>query len=356
MDLFSPIRIGDYDLRNRIFMAPMTRCRSVNDNVPNAMMAEYYAQRASAGLIITEGSQISTLGIGYPCTPGIHTPEQIDGWKMVTEAVHERGGRIFLQLWHVGRISHPAFHNGELPVSPSAIKPAGEIYTPEGMKPFETPRALSVDEIHEVVQEYVSAAKNAIKAGFDGVEVHGANGYLVDQFLRDGTNQRDDEYGGSIKNRARFLFDILRGICGAIGSERIGVRLSPSGTFNDMHDSNPQKHFVYIAQKLNAFDLAYLHIVDALEGDIRHGANVVELRLLREAYRGVLVTNGGYDKARGDSAIHNGEADAVAFGALYLANPDLPERFKADAELNTPDPQTYYTQDEKGYLDYPAMA
>lgn len=356
MDLFSPITIGDYSLRNRIFMAPMTRCRSVQENVPNAMMAEYYAQRSSAGLIITEGTQISTMGIGYPCTPGIHTPEQVDGWQQVTQAVHANGGRIFLQLWHVGRISHPAYHHGETPVSASAIKPAGEIYTPEGMKAFVTPRELTADEIKDVVSDYVNGAKNAIKAGFDGVEIHGANGYLIDQFLRDGTNHRDDEYGGSVENRARFLFEIVKGVSFAIGSERTGVRLSPSGTFNDMSDSNPQKHFGYICKKLNAFDLAYLHIIDALEGDIRHGANVVELRQIREAYRGVLVTNGGYDKERADNAIRNAEADAVAFGALYLANPDLPERFKADAELNTPDPDTFYTQDEKGYLDYPSMA
>ncbi len=356
MDLFSPIKVGEYELRNRLFMAPMTRCRSVQDHVPNAMMAEYYAQRSSAGLIITEATQISTMGIGYPCTPGIHTPEQVEGWKQVTQAVHEKGGTIFLQLWHVGRISHPAFHNGETPVSASAIKPAGETYTPEGMKAFVTPRALTTDEVKEVVQDYIKAAENAMEAGFDGVEIHGANGYLIDQFLRDGTNHREDEYGGTLENRARFLFEIVRGVCAAIGSARTGVRLSPSGTFNDMTDSNPQKHFGYICRKLNANNLAYLHIIDALEGDIRHGANVVELSLLRETYRGVLVTNGGYDKERANNAIHNGEADAVAFGALYLANPDLPERFKAGAELNTPDPDTFYTQDEKGYLDYPVMA
>ncbi|MDA3947117.1 MAG: alkene reductase [Helicobacteraceae bacterium] len=356
MDLFSPIVVGEYTLNNRIFMAPMTRCRSVQDNVPNAMMAEYYAQRASAGLIISEGSQISSLGIGYPCTPGIHTPEQIEGWKQVTQAVHEKGGTIFLQLWHVGRISHPAFHNGEIPVSASAIKPAGETYTPEGMKEFVTPRALTTDEIKDVVQEYVKAAENAMEAGFDGVEVHGANGYLIDQFLRDGTNHRDDEYGGSIENRARFIFEIVKGVGLAVGPSRTAVRLSPSGTFNDMTDSNPSKHFAYICKKLNAFNLAYLHIIDALEGDIRHGANVVELSLLRETYRGVLVTNGGYDLKRGNEAIKNGEADAVAYGALFLANPDLPERFEANAALNAPKPDSYYTQDEKGYLDYPALS
>lgn len=355
MDLFSPIKIGNYNLRNRIFMAPMTRCRSVQENIPNDMMARYYAQRASAGLIITEATQISTQGIGYPHTPGIHTADHVQGWKKVTQAVHEKGGTIFLQLWHVGRISHPAYHNGELPVAPSTIKPAGSIYTYEGMKEFVTPRALTLDEIKIIVQEYVTGAKNAMEAGFDGVEIHGANGYLIDQFLRDGTNHRDDSYGGSIENRARFLFEIIKGISSAIGSDKTGVRLSPSGTFNDMKDSDPRKHFSYICEKLNTFDLAYLHIIDALEGDIRHGANVVDLSMLREAYKGILITNGAYDQERGSLAIKNGQADAVAFGALFLANPDLPERFKANAELNKPDPDCFYTQDEKGYLDYPAL-
>ncbi len=355
MNLFSPLTIGNYSLKNRIFMAPMTRCRSIEENVPNAMMAEYYAQRASAGLIITEGSQVSPLGVGYPCTPGIYNVKQIQGWKQVTDAVHEKDGKIFLQLWHVGRISHSAYHNGDLPVAPSSIRPAGEIYTFEGMKAFETPRALTKEEIGTVVKEYVNGARNAIEAGFDGIEIHGANGYLIDQFLRDGSNTRDDDYGGSIENRARFLFEIVEGISNAIGSDKTGLRLSPSGTFNDMKDSDPTKHFTYICEKLNAFDLAYLHIIDALEGDIRHGANVVELSELRKAYTGVLVANGGYDKQRGNAVIQNAEADAVSFGALFLANPDLPERFAANATLNIPDPSTFYTQDEKGYIDYPPI-
>jgi N-ethylmaleimide reductase len=325
------------------------------DNVPNEMMARYYAQRASAGLIITEATQISTKGIGYPYTPGIHTPEQVEGWKKVTQAVHEKGGLIFLQLWHVGRISHPAFHNGELPVAPSAIKPAGSIYTYEGMKEFVTPHPLTTEEIKMVVEQYVQGAKNAIEAGFDGMEIHGANGYLIDQFLRDGTNHREDAYGGSVEKRARFLFEIVSGICDAIGSDKTGLRLSPSGTFNDMKDSDPTNHFAYICEKLNDFNLAYLHIIDALEGDIRHGANVVELSVLRKAYKGVLIVNGGYTQERGTAAIQSGLADAVAFGALFLANPDLPERFKSNAELNTPNPESFYTQDEKGYLDYPSL-
>ena len=334
-------------------MAPMTRCRSVDNHIPNDLMATYYAQRASAGLIITEGTQISTQGIGYPATPGIHTDAQIEGWKKVTKAVHDKEGRIFLQLWHVGRVSHSSFHEGTPPVAPSAIKPAGAIYTYEGMQDFETPKALSVEEIKEIIKEYVHGAKNAMEAGFDGVEIHGANGYLIDQFLRDGTNERKDQYGGNIENRVRFLFEIIEGISAQIGSDKVGVRLSPSGTFNSMSDSDPQKHFEYICYKLNEFKLAYLHIIDALEGDIRHGANVIELSVLRDAYTGVLIANGGYTKERANKAIENHQADAIAFGALFLANPDLPERLRINGKLNQSDPSTFYTQDEKGYTDYP---
>ena len=355
MDLFSPIKLGSLTLQNRIFMAPLTRCRSVDDHVPNAMMAAYYTQRASAGLIITEATMVSPLGIGYSNTPGIYTPEQVKGWREVTSAVHEKGGRIFLQLWHVGRVSHPAFLGGALPVAPSALRPAGETYTPEGLQPFVTPRALEEEEIPAIVRQFVSAAEHAVEAGFDGVEIHGANGYLIDQFLRDGTNRRDDAYGGSVEKRARFLFEIVRDVCDAIGSERTGVRLSPSGTFNDMSDSDPQHHFSYICERLGSYHLAYLHVIDALEGDMRHGANVVDLRILRAAYPGLLITNGGYDKARGNTVIAEGLADAVSFGSLFLANPDLPERFKSDAPLNAPDSATFYTQDAVGYLDYPTL-
>ncbi|MCX6051097.1 MAG: alkene reductase [Campylobacterales bacterium] len=355
MNLFSPIQVGKYTLTNRIFMAPMTRCRSIENNVPNDLMVNYYSQRASAGLIISEGTQISTQGIGYPATPGIHTAEQVEGWKKVTKAVHDKQGKIFVQLWHVGRISHSAYHGGELPVAPSPIKPSGQIYTYEGMKDFETPRALGINEIKEIVKEYAKAAKNALEAGFDGVEIHGANGYLLDQFLRDGTNKREDEYGSTIENRSRFLFEVIQAITDEIGSDKIGVRLSPSGTFNDMSDSNPQEHFTYICQKLSDFNLAYLHIIDALEGDIRHGANVVNLQLLRDAYKGVLVANGGYDKDRGNKAIKSHLADAISFGALFLANPDLPERFKINTDCNKADANTFYTQDAKGYTDYPTL-
>lgn len=333
-------------------MAPMTRCRAVENNCANDLMATYYAQRASAGLIITEASQISPLGVGYPYTPGIYNDAQIEGWKKVTTAVHEKGGLIYLQLWHVGRVSHSSFLNGKRPVAPSAVQIDGEHYTPEGMQPFETPRALEIQEIKEIVKEYVQAAKNAIKAGFDGVEIHGANGYLIDQFIKDGTNKRTDEYGGSIENRSRFLFEVVSAVCNAIGSERTALRLSPSGTFNSMTDSNPREDFTYICKKLNDHDLAYLHIIDALEADIKHGANVVELQVLRNAYNGVLITNGAYDKERGNEAIEHGLADAVAYGTLYIANPDLPKRFETDAPLATADPHTFYTHNEKGYTDY----
>ncbi|WP_345979034.1 alkene reductase [Sulfurimonas sp. HSL3-2] len=355
MNLFSPIKIGNYNLKNRIFMAPMTRCRSIKDNVPNDLMVEYYAQRATAGLIITEGTQISPQGIGYPYTPGIHTDAQVQGWRKVTKAVHEKEGKIFLQLWHVGRVSHSSFLGGELPVAPSAIKLLGKKYTYEGMKDYEKPRALKAEEIKDIVQDYANAAKNAMDAGFDGVEIHSANGYLLDQFLRDGTNQRKDEYGGSIENRSRFLLEVIKAVTDAVGADKTGVRLSPSGTMNDMSDSNPQKHFAYVCQRLNDCDLAYLHIVDALEGDIRHGANVVELSVLRDAYKGTLIVCGEYDKVKGNLVIENHLANAVAYARLFLANPDLPERFKKNGKLNEPDSTTFYTQDAKGYTDYPTL-
>ncbi len=356
MDMFSPLKIGNTTLKNRIIMAPLTRCRSVQDNIPNDLMSTYYAQRSSAGLIISEAAQIIPQGIGYPCTPGIHTKDQINGWKKITQAVHDNDGKIFLQLWHVGRISHSLFLGGELPVAPSAIKPDGQHYTFEGMKEFETPRALTTSEIQALVKTYADAASNAMEAGFDGVEIHGANGYLLDQFLRDGTNTREDEYGGSIENRSRFLFEVINSITQKIGSDKVGLRLSPSGTFNDMKDTNPKKHFSFVCDKLNDFNLAYLHIVDALDGDIKHGADVVDLSIIRKAYKGVLITCGAYDKERGNSVLEDNLADAVAYGELFIANPDLVERFKIDADLNKPDPSTFYTQDDKGYTDYPILS
>jgi N-ethylmaleimide reductase len=353
--LQTPVKIGPYHLPNRIVMAPLTRMRAP-DNSPTELMATYYAQRASAGLIISEATQISPQGVGYPATPGIHNELQVAGWKKITEAVHAKNGHIFLQLWHVGRISHPDFHNGQLPVAPSAITPEGFAVTPYGMKPFVTPRALETDEIPGIVKHYQQAAINALAAGFDGIEIHSANGYLLDQFLRDGTNKRTDRYGGTLENRARFLLEVTEAVATVCSAERVGIRLSPSGTFNDMTDSDPEMIFVYLLGQLNRFGLAYLHVVDVLESDIRHGASVINLEVLRKAYNGAMIVCGGYGQVRAEEVIAQGMADAVAFGQLYIANPDLVERFKLNAPLNEPDPATFYGGNEKGYTDYPALA
>ena len=353
--LFSPIDIGAIRLTNRIVMAPLTRMRAP-EQIPTALMTTYYQQRASAGLIIAEASQISPQGIGYPATPGLYNDEQVAGWKKITAAVHAQGGHIFAQLWHVGRISHPDLHHGELPVAPSAITPKGQAVTPSGYQPFVMPRALAIEEIPGIVNQYQVAAKNALEAGFDGVEVHSANGYLLDQFLRDGTNKRTDSYGGSMANRARFLFEVLEAVISVCGAERTGLRLSPSGTFNDISDSDPVTFFSYLLGELNRFNLAYLHIVDALECDIRHGAKTIDIAILRSAFKGILITCGGYDKARAEQTLAAGLADAVAFGQLYIANPDLVERFKQNAVLNQPDPSTFYGGNETGYTDYPFLA
>ncbi|MCX7084325.1 MAG: alkene reductase [Methylococcales bacterium] len=352
--LQSSIKIGPYQLSNRIVMAPLTRMRAP-ENIPTDMMVTYYEQRAGAGLIITEASPISSQGVGYPAIPYIYNDAHVEGWKKITQAVHAKNGHIFLQLWHVGRISHPDYHNGQLPVAPSAIKPKGKGVTATGMQDFVTPRALETAEIVGIIEDYRNAAKQALAAGFDGVEIHGANGYLLDQFLRDGTNQRTDNYGGSIENRARFLLEVTQAVIEVWGADKVGIRLSPSGTFNDMTDSAPETIFVYVLEQLGKQGLAYLHVVDALEGDIRHGANVIKLDVLRKAYQGTLIVCGGYDKAKADQAIEQGLADAVAFGQLYIANPDLVERFKADAPLNKPDMATFYGGNEKGYIDYPAL-
>ena len=355
--LFSPVRVGPYTLPNRIAMAPMTRNRAGPGNVPTDLMATYYRQRASAGLIITEATQVSPQGVGYPATPGIHTPEQVRGWRMVTDAVHKAGGRIFLQLWHVGRISHPSMQpGGALPVAPSAIRPAGSTITPEGPKPFETPRALELEEIPQVIDQFRHGARCALEAGFDGVEVHGANGYLVDQFIRDGTNQRTDAYGGSIANRARFALEVVEAVAGVWGADRTAIRLSPGGAYNDMRDSTPRETFGYLIEKLDGYGLAYLHIAESTEADVRHGGVMLGAADFRHLFRGPLMANGGYTAARAQAALDAGHADLISFGRLFLANPDLPERLRRGAPLNEPDPSTFYGGTEKGYTDYPTLA
>jgi N-ethylmaleimide reductase len=354
-DLFTPVRLGRYVLANRVVMAPLTRNRAGVGNVPQAMHAEYYAQRASAGLIITEATQASPQGVGYPGTPGIHTPGQIAAWRRVTDAVHGEGGRIFLQIWHVGRISHPSMQpDHALPVAPSAIRPEGDAFTVEGPQRFVTPRALTRDEIPGIVASFRKGAVNAIEAGFDGVEIHGANGYLLDQFLRDGSNRRTDRYGGSIENRARLLLEVVDAAAAEIGADRVGVRLSPINSFNSMSDSDPDVTFGYVAHQLSERGLAYLPVVEtdfagATEEHHYHRD------ALREAYRGTYIANGGYDRARARLAIQTGTADLVSFGAPYVANPDLVERFALDAPLNKPEPATFYGGDERGYIDYPFL-
>jgi N-ethylmaleimide reductase len=356
MDLFTPLQLGANSLKNRIVMAPMTRARANPDRSPNALMAEYYAQRASAGLIIAEATQISEQAAGAIATPGIHTAAHVNGWRLVTEAVHAQGGKIFLQLWHTGRASHPEFQpNGKIPVSASAVKPAGELYTPSGKQPFVTPRALEVAEIPAIIQTYVDATKRAQDAGFDGVEIHAANGYLIDQFLRDGVNQRSDRYGGSIENRLRLMLEVTTAVVEAWSVDRVGIRLSPKNPYLDMRDSDPNPLFTAIAAALNPFNLAYLHVAEGVPGQFLAGKDAPATPLMREVYQGKLIVNGGYDLSQGNDAIQSGGADLVAYGVPFIANPDLPERLKLGAALNTPDPATFYSFGAGGYTDYPLM-
>ena len=358
-DLFAPITLGSHQLSNRIVMAPMTRLRA-NDTVPTELMATYYAQRASAGLIVTECTMVSPLSRGYLNCPGIYTNEQVAGWKQVTEAVRSQGGKIFLQLWHSGRVSHLSLLDGEQPVAPSAIAPTGQLHTPIGKVEIETPRALETSEIPEIVEQFRQGAQNAMDAGFDGVELHGAFGYLIDQFLQDGSNQRTDEYGGGITNRARFPLEVVEAVTSVWGGDRVGIKLSPSNTFYGMSDSNPQGTFGYLIEALNRFKLAYLHLMEPNEIDLatRDVLNPV-LPVFRSTYHGAIVTNGGYDKAKGNAVLESEEAELVSFGKLYLANPDLVDRFQLDAPLNEPNPQTFYGREgqpaEVGYTDYPVL-
>ena len=353
--LFDPLRLGDYHISSRVMMAPLTRGRAEAGAVPGPIMADYYAARADAGLLISEATAISPQGYGWVNAPGIWNEAQVKGWRHVTRAVHHRNGRIFLQLWHMGRVSHPDFQDGALPVGPSAVVAKGEAHTPLGKKPYVTPHALSIDEIAATVKDYADAARRAIDAGFDGVEIHGANGYLIDQFIRDGSNQRSDAYGGSVDNRLRFLCEVTKAVVDAIGAGRVGVRLSPVGAFNDMHDSHPVTTFCRAAELLNPFNLAYLHTMEALPGHMMAGEGERVTPHIRKIYKGVLVTNGGYDMARANAAIAAGEADAIAFGVPFIANPDLVARFRRNAPLNPPDFSTFYTPGAKGYTDYPLL-
>jgi len=355
--LVSPISLGLLDLPNRIFMAPLTRCRASEGNIPNELNADYYAQRASAGLIISEATSVTPRGYGYPNTPGIHTEAQVEGWKKVTGAVHAKGGHIYLQLWNVGRISHPSYQpNGELPIAPSAIKPKGKVFTGASMEDFVTPRALEISEIPGIIAEYVHGATLAKAAGFDGVEIHNANGYLLDQFLRDGTNQRRDQYGGSVANRARLTLEVTEAVIGVWGAERVGIRLSPGGVFNDMHDGNPLETFAHLLGELNRFGLAYAHITQVTAQDVAHGATSgVGPKELRSAWMGKVVSAGGFTLESGNAALAEGWADAIAFGVPFIANPDLPARFRTNAPLNQPDEATFYAPGPKGYTDYPTL-
>lgn len=353
INLFSAGKVGAINIANRIVMAPLTRNRAGANNVPQPMNVEYYRQRATAGLIITEATQISPQGIGYPSTPGIHSAEQVAGWTKVTNAVHKEGGKIILQLWHVGRISHPSLQpNNALPVAPSAIKPEGEAVTYEGMQAYVEPHALEKEEIKAILEQYKVATENARAAGFDGVEVHAANGYLIDQFLRDGSNQRKDDYGGSFENRYRFLGEVLGTVMYAWDAAHVGVRLSPENAFNSMSDSNPQALFDYVTRRLGELNLAYIHV---MQGSMTGVAKQLDYQQLKNNFGGHYMVNLGYDYNSAQLALAQNEADSVAFGSLYIANPDLVQRFKLGAKLNTPNHATYYGGDEVGYIDYPYL-
>lgn len=352
-DLFTPIDIGAVHAPNRILMAPLTRARAGESHVANAMMAEHYAQRASAGLLIAEATMVSPGNSAFWKEPGIHSDEQVAGWKLVTDAVHAAGGRIFLQIWHGGRATHPLLNNGQQPVAPSAVAIANEtVHTPQGKQAYVVPRALSDDEIPGVVASFRQAAVHAKAAGFDGVEVHGANGYLLDQFLRDGSNQRTGPYGGSRENRARLLFEVLAAVIDVWGSDRVGLRISPLNSFNDMRDSDPVGLATWLAERLNEFKLAYLHLMRADFYGKQQGDLVTPVRA---RYKGLLIGNMGYSADEATAAVQSGQLDAVAFGTAFLANPDLPARIRAKAPLNAPNPATFYSAGLEGYNDYPTL-
>jgi 2,4-dienoyl-CoA reductase-like NADH-dependent reductase (Old Yellow Enzyme family) len=346
--LLDPIQIGDIHLPNRVIMAPLTRLRGTPEHIPTPLMVEYYTQRAGAGLIISEGIPVVPQGVGYASVPGIWSPQQIEGWKLVTKSVHRAGGRIFAQLWHVGRISDPRFLEGKLPVAPSPIRPAGHVSLVRPVTDYVTPRALETSEIPGIVEGFRRGAENAKLAGFDGVEIHGANGYLIDQFLQDGSNHRTDEYGGSIENRARLMLEVADAVVSVWGAKRVGMHLAPRGDSNDMHDSNPPATFGYVARELGRRELGFLFAREYFGPD-RLGPQ------LKKQFGGVYIANEKYTLAQANEVIQEGEADAVAFGRLFIANADLPVRFTNGASLNVPDPGTFFTAGLHGYTDYPML-
>lgn len=348
--LFDPAKVGDLEIPNRIIMAPLTRCRASEGRVPNALNAEYYAQRASAGFILSEATSVTPMGVGYPDTPGIWSPEQVGGWKLVTKAVHNAGGRIFLQLWHVGRVSDPIYLDGKLPVSASAVAAKGHVSLVRPERPHVTPRALETGEIPAVIEDYRKGAENALAAGFDGVEIHGANGYLPNQFLSDANNFRTDEYGGSIENRARFLLEATDAAISVWGASRVGVHISPRGSRSEPGpDSDPAATFGYVAKELRKRNIAFLFARESLEGH-RFGPAI------REAFGGFFIANEEFTRETGEFVLATGEADAVGYGVPFIANPDLPRRFVEQAALNEPITELFYSPGMNGYTDYPALA
>lgn len=357
-NLFDRIDLAGLELPNRIVMAPMTRTRAGDAGLPTDLMREYYVQRASAGLIVTECTAVRADSAGIMHAPGIHDEAQVPGWRAITGAVHAAGGRLYLQIWHCGRISHPGLQpGGERPIAPSAIAAKGEAFTATGRVPYEAPRALETAEIAPLVEAFGRATANARDAGFDGVELHGAFGYLVDQFLQDGTNVRGDRYGGSIENRARFLLEVVEAMSGAWSAERIGVKLSPSARFYGQSDRDALAIYGHVARELDARKIGYLHVMEPNAADLATGTVQIEhpTAALRKIFGGRMITNGGYDRAKGDAALRDGIADLVSFGAPFVANPDLPERYRQNAPLNPPDPTTFYGSGPKGYTDYPAL-
>lgn len=362
LNLLKPIKIGSLELKNRIIMAPLTRMRAIANDVPNPLAEIYYAQRASAGLIISEATQVSPLGKGYPATPGIYSDEQVEGWSKIVKAVHLKGGKIFAQLWHVGRISHTSFHEKEgLPIAPSALKPYGKTFTNDwSFVPYETPKEMTQSDIDLVIEQFYQAALNAKKAGFDGVEIHNANGYLLDQFLQTKTNQRKDNFGGSYENRTRLLNLILNKVKTVYESDKIGVRLSPYGSFGDISDEDPEGLFTYVIEMLNTHNLGYLHVIEPRSTSAGGDDNVNSeapntSEIFRNVYKGVFISAGGYDRQLGEATLQNNLADAIAYGRLFISNPDLVERFAKNAPLTPYNRTTFYGGNEVGYTDYPSL-